>query len=93
MTKLIPRKNTSSPAEQPQQDIYARVTAKILTDLESGNLSWRKPWHSEHLASQVMRPLRWNDIPYTGINTLILWNPASDQGFTSPYWMTFTQAT
>ncbi|MBN8820633.1 MULTISPECIES: zincin-like metallopeptidase domain-containing protein [unclassified Spirosoma] len=93
MTKLIPRKNTSSPAEQPQQDIYARVTAKILTDLESGNLSWRKPWHSEHLASQVMRPLRWNDIPYTGINTLILWNAASDQGFTSPYWMTFKQAT
>ncbi|WP_080054418.1 ArdC family protein [Spirosoma aerolatum] len=93
MTKPITRKTSSSPAEQPQQDIYARVTAKILTDLEQGNLSWRKPWHSEHMTGQVMRPLRWNDIPYTGINTLILWNAASEQGFTSPYWMTFKQAT
>jgi len=92
MTKPITRNNTSNPAEQPQQDIYARVTAKILTDLENGNLSWRKPWNSEHMTGQVMRPLRWNDIPYTGINTLILWNAASDQGFTSPYWMTFKQA-
>lgn len=93
MTKPIPRKTTSTPAGQVQDDIYARVTAKILADLEQGNLSWRKPWNSEHFAGQVMRPLRWNDIPYTGINTLILWNAASDQGFTSPYWMTFKQAT
>jgi antirestriction protein ArdC len=78
---------------RPQEDIYTCVTAKILADLEDGNLSWRQPWHAEHLASQVMRPLRWNAIPYTGINTLILWNVASEQGFTSPYWMTFKQAT
>lgn len=93
MAKPLTRKTTSKPAEQSQQDIYARVTAKILTDLENGNLSWRKPWNSEHMTGQVMRPLRWNDIPYTGINTLILWNATSDQGFTSPYWMTFKQAT
>ncbi|MFC5410835.1 ArdC family protein [Larkinella bovis] len=93
MTKPITRKTASTPAGQVQQDIYARVTAKILADLEQGNLSWRKPWNSEHLAGQVIRPLRWNDIPYTGINTLILWNAASEQSFTSPYWMTFKQAT
>ncbi|GAB4045767.1 hypothetical protein GCM10028810_20920 [Spirosoma litoris] len=83
----------STPTTHSLPDIYAHVTAKILTDLEQGNLSWRKPWHSEHMTGQVMRPLRWNAIPYTGINTLILWNAASDQGFTSPYWMTFKQAT
>ncbi|WP_338875025.1 zincin-like metallopeptidase domain-containing protein [Spirosoma sp. SC4-14] len=93
MTKPITRKTTSATTGQTQDDIYARVTSKILTDLENGNLSWRKPWHSEHMTNQVMQPLRWNDIPYTGINTLILWNAASDQGFTSPYWMTFKQAT
>ncbi|QMW05459.1 ArdC family protein [Spirosoma foliorum] len=89
LTKQHP---TSSSPVSSQQDIYARVTAKILDDLEQGNLSWRKPWNSAHLAGQVMRPLRWNDIPYTGINTLLLWNVASERGFTSPYWMTFKQA-
>ncbi len=28
-----------------QNDIYARVTNKILADLEKGNLTWRKPWN------------------------------------------------
>ncbi|WP_421825924.1 ArdC family protein [Larkinella sp.] len=92
MTKPIIRRTASTSVKQPQQDIYARVTAKILADLEQGNLSWRKPWNSGQLAGQVMRPLRWNDIPYSGINTLILWNAASEQGYTSPYWMTFKQA-
>ncbi|MCK8491760.1 zincin-like metallopeptidase domain-containing protein [Spirosoma sp. RP8] len=75
-----------------QNDVYARITAKIMTDLEQGNLTWRKPWNSDHLAGQVLRPLRWNDVPYTGINTLMLWGTAAEQGYTSPYWMTFKQA-
>jgi antirestriction protein ArdC len=77
---------------QPLKDIYQRITDKILCDLEKGNLTWRKPWNAEHLQGQVKRPLRWNDIPYTGINTLLLWGTASERGFTSPYWMTFKQA-
>lgn len=75
-----------------QPDIYARVTNKILADLEQGNLTWRKPWNSEHMAGQVMRPLRWNNIPYTGINTLVLWGTAAEKGYALPYWMTFKQA-
>lgn len=75
-----------------QSDIYARVTNKILADLEHGNLTWRKPWNSEHMAGQVMRPLRWNNIPYTGINTLVLWGTAAEKGYALPYWMTFKQA-
>jgi antirestriction protein ArdC len=75
-----------------QNDIYARITGKIIADLENGNLTWRKPWNSDQLTGQVTRPLRWNDIPYSGINTLMLWGTAAEQGFTSPYWMTFKQA-
>lgn len=73
-------------------DIYERITQKIITYLERGELAWRKPWDSSNLAGQAMRPLRWNDIPYTGINTIMLWMTASESGFTSPYWMTFKQA-
>ncbi len=85
-------KSTAPSDTSTQTDIYARITGKIIADLENGNLTWRKPWHSDHLAGQVMRPLRWNDIPYSGINTLMLWGTAAEQGYTSPYWMTFKQA-
>lgn len=74
-------------------DIYDRITQKIITDLEKGELTWRKPWSSENLASNVQRPLRWNDIPYTGINTIMLWATTYESGFTSAYWMTYKQAT
>lgn len=74
-------------------DIFDRITQKIITYLEQGELVWRKPWSSDHLAGNVMRPLRWNDIPYTGINTIMLWATAAEKGYASPYWMTFKQAT
>lgn len=80
------------PATTSQPDIYARVTNKILADLEKGHLTWRKPWNSQQMAGQVMRPLRWNNIPYTGINTLVLWGTAAEKGYQLPHWMTFNQA-
>ncbi|MGX5858301.1 ArdC family protein [Dyadobacter jiangsuensis] len=76
----------------PSNDVYARVTQKIIADLEQGNLTWRKPWDSLKLDGFVQRPLRWNDIPYSGINTIMLWAVAAEQGFHYPHWMTFNQA-
>lgn len=73
-------------------DIYSRITQKIIDDLEQGELTWRKPWSDANLASHVMRPLRWNDQPYSGINTIMLWSTAVEKGYTSPYWMTYKQA-
>ncbi|HRH03876.1 MAG TPA: zincin-like metallopeptidase domain-containing protein [Bacteroidia bacterium] len=76
----------------PQTDIYSRITQKVISDLEKGNLTWRMPWSSEHMAQNVVRPLRWNDEPYTGINILVLWATAAENGFKTPYWMTYKQA-
>lgn len=103
MTKLIKKPTTKSYKRkskepkltkeiQSQNDIYARITNKIIEHLEKGNLTWRKPWNSENLSGHVMRPLRWNNIPYTGINTLVLWGTAAEKGYVLPYWMTFKQA-
>lgn len=78
---------------KPKQDVYTAITNKIIADLEKGQLTWRKPWSSEYLAQNVCRPLRWNNIPYTGINTIMLWATAAEKGFVSPYWMTYAQAT
>jgi len=72
--------------------IYTRITNKILSDLEKGELTWRKPWNSEHLAQNIQRPLRYNNIPYTGINTVVLWATAAEKDYQLPHWMTFNQA-
>ncbi|WP_255713442.1 ArdC family protein [Dyadobacter chenwenxiniae] len=77
---------------QIQTDIYTRVTNKIMSDLERGNLTWRQPWNSQNMSATVNLPLRWNNIPYTGINTIILWATAAEKNYPLSHWMTFNQA-
>lgn len=73
-------------------DVYTRVTNRIVEALEQGVRPWMKPWHCEHLAGRITRPLRHNGQKYSGINILTLWMSAEMQGFVSPFWMTFQQA-
>ena len=74
-------------------DLYARVTARILADLERGVRPWLQPWQAGPAAGRVRRPLRHNGTPYKGINIVILWGEAMAKGYASPVWMTFKQAT
>lgn len=76
----------------PKIDIYTAITEKIVASLEQGSLPWRKPWSAEHMAQNVIRPLRWNNQAYTGVNVLVLWSTAAEKEYHSPYWMTFKQA-
>jgi antirestriction protein ArdC len=75
-----------------RQDVYTRITGKIITSLEQGVRPWIKPWHAENAAGRITRPLRHNGMPYSGINILMLWASSVEQGFGSPSWMTFKQA-
>jgi antirestriction protein ArdC len=75
-----------------RQDIYTRVTNAIIADIEQGVRPWLKPWNAEHAAGRINRPLRACGKPYKGINVLMLWTSAMDQGFAAPIWMTFKQA-
>ncbi len=75
-----------------RQDIYSRITNKIITDLEAGVRPWMKPWNAEHAAGRITRPLRYNGIPYQGINILVLWSTAETKGYAAPIWMTYKQA-
>jgi antirestriction protein ArdC len=75
-----------------RQDVYTRVTDKIIADLEQGVRTWTKPWNAGSTAGRIMRPLRHNGVPYSGINILMLWAEACDKGFGMPIWMTFKQA-
>ena len=76
-----------------RQDVYARITDKIIADLEQGVRTWMKPWNAGHRAGRITRPLRHNGVPYSGINILMLWAETMDKGFAAPIWMTFRQAT
>jgi len=75
-----------------KQDVYSRITDKIIADLEQGVRTWMKPWNAGNTAGRITRPLRHNGIPYSGINILMLWAEAISQGFAAPMWMTFRQA-
>ena len=75
-----------------KQDVYTRVTNKILADLERGNLTWLQPWQTGHAAGPVSRPLRAAGEPYRGINVLMLWAASMEKGYEAPIWMTFNQA-
>lgn len=79
-------------ARAPREDVYTRVTSKIVAQLEQGVRPWTKPWSVENTAGRITRPLRHNGLPYRGINVLMLWGEAMEQGFTSPYWLTFKQS-
>ncbi len=76
----------------PRQDIYTRVTEKIIADLEQGVRPWMKPWNAGHAAGRITKPLRHNGQPYNGINILMLWSAAVSAGYSAPIWMTFRQA-
>ena len=76
----------------PRADIYARITDRIVADLERGVRPWVRPWSASNVADRITRPLRHNGQPYSGINVVLLWSEAVARGFLSSIWMTFKQA-
>jgi antirestriction protein ArdC len=73
-------------------DLYTRVTDEIIAQLEAGTRPWVQPWQAPHAAGDVSRPLRFNAVPYRGINVVLLWLAAMHHRFASPLWMTYRQA-
>lgn len=73
-------------------DIYARITDRIVAELEAGIRPWMQPWHSANAIGRVARPLRHNGQPYSGMNVLLLWSEAIARGYAGAFWMTFKQA-
>lgn len=85
-------KSTFVQNNKPRQDVYTRVTAKVIEDLERGVRPWLKPWSGDYAAGRVELPLRHCGTPYRGINVLLLWGEAMAKGYASSKWMTYRQA-
>jgi hypothetical protein len=59
---------TNQEKEKPmKQDIYQKVTDKIIADLEQGELTWLKPWSAGNTDGRIVKPLRHNGMAYSGI--------------------------
>lgn len=78
--------------KEMKADVYEKVTASIVAELEKGVQPWFKPWNAEHAAGRITRPLRANGVPYRGINILMLWGVAVERGYAAPLWLTYKQA-
>jgi antirestriction protein ArdC len=83
---------TTNTSATTRPDVYARITSRIIDDLERGVRPWLKPWSVANTTGRITRPLRHNGQPYSGINVVLLWSEAVTRGFTLPTWMTFRQA-
>lgn len=68
-------------------DVYQLVTDKIIQAIEAGTPPWQKPW-----TGGAGFPRRSNGEFYKGINAIILWCIAAENGFRSNYWLTYKQA-
>jgi antirestriction protein ArdC len=75
-----------------RQDVYSRVTDKIIAELEQGVRPWMKPWSGNNAGECILLPVRHCGTPYRGINILLLWGEAVAKGYASNKWMTFQQA-
>jgi antirestriction protein ArdC len=65
--------------------VYDVINEKIIELLEQGTVPWRKTWHSESNAPKNLISKK----EYRGINSFLL----GTSTFSSPYWVTFKQAT
>ena len=61
------------------------VTNRIIEALESGTAPWRQSWTS----AGARAPRNSQGRAYRGVNVLLLMITAINEGFTSPYWLTF----
>ena len=65
-------------------NVYEIITDRILAALDEGTIPWRKPWKCGGAPKNLV-----TGKPYRGLNILL----TAMQGYASPYWLTFKQAT
>lgn len=91
VSPLDPSGSSKTKFYKTKTDIYQTVTDNIIYALEAGVKPWSCPWQ----LVPGMSGLPSNYAPstaYSGMNILMLWGSASEQGFNDSRWMTYKQA-
>ena len=70
-------------------DIHQTITNQIIEAMEQARSTGRRLWDSQPSLPMNLTTGK----PYSGINVLMLWSAAITCGYTSPYWLTYKQAT
>lgn len=74
-------------------DLYQEVTDKIVSELEAGRAPWAQPWGAPGAGAPIGLPTNGaTGRRYSGINILLLWGAAIEDGRSCQTWLTFKQA-
>jgi antirestriction protein ArdC len=84
--------STKGGFQMKPSEIYEIVTNRIINELEAGTVPWIKPWATTYAGENVFPHNAVTRRPYSGINVLLLWGIAADQGYIRSGWLTFKQA-
>jgi antirestriction protein ArdC len=75
------------------QSLHDAVTARIIAELEQGRFPWVQPWASSSGGTPLGLPQNASTgRTYSGINILLLWAAAIEQGRPAQRWLTYLQA-
>ena len=72
------------------RDIYAEVTDRIVSALESGVAPWVRPWRALGASGDLRNGETGR--AYSGVNVMLLGLTMDAQGYSDPRWLTFKQA-
>jgi len=91
VSSLDPSGSSKTKFSKSKTDIYQTVTDSIISALETGVKPWSCPW--QRVPGMSGLPSNYSTgAAYSGMNIMLLWSSASEQGFSDSRWMTYKQA-
>ncbi|HGX9957185.1 TPA: ArdC family protein [Klebsiella pneumoniae] len=91
VSPLDPSGSSKTKFSKTKTDIYQTVTDSIIAALETGVKPWACPWQRTPGISGLPSNYA-TGMGYSGMNIMLLWCSASEQGFNDSRWMTYKQA-
>ena len=91
VSPLDPSGSSKTKFSKTKTDIYQTVTDSIIAALETGVKPWACPWQRTPGMSGLPSNYA-TGMAYSGMNIMLLWISASEQGFNDSRWMTYKQA-
>ena len=73
------------------KNLFETITDKIIALIEAGEANGRITWAGQGAVAGMPVNMKTGNA-YSGINVLLLWAAAQENGYTSPFWLTFKQA-
>lgn len=91
LSPLDPSGSSKTKFSKTKTDIYQTVADSIIAVLETGVKPWACPWQRTPGMSGIPSNYA-TGMGYSGMNIMLLWCSASEQGFNDSRWMTYKQA-